>query len=155
MKYWLLKSEPNAFSVSDLKNCKNQTEPWDGIRNYQARNFMTNEMKNGDLAFFYHSNTKIPAIVGIVKIVKESYPDPSAFDVSSDYFDPKSTAENPRWFMVDVKFIRDTKIMPLNLLKTIDEFDDFALIKKGNRLSIIPVSQRNWNIILDIEKGLS
>ncbi|MEC7166229.1 MAG: EVE domain-containing protein, partial [SAR324 cluster bacterium] len=101
MRYWLLKSEPDVFSLEDLKNCPNQTEPWDGIRNYQARNLMRDEMKVGDQAFFYHSRQAEPAIVGTVRIVREAYPDHTSWDPSSKYFDEKSSAENPRWLMMD------------------------------------------------------
>ena len=104
MKYWLFKSEPDSFSIDDLKSCKNQTEHWDGVRNYQARNFMRDSIKKGDQVLFYHSSCKVPSIVGLAQVVRESYPDHTSFDPGSKYFDSKSTPSDPRWFMVDIKF---------------------------------------------------
>ena len=109
MNYWLLKSEPLAFSIEDLKELPNKTDHWDGVRNYQARNMMRDDMKKGDLAFFYHSNCNPPGIIGVVKVVKEGYPDHTAFDPDSKYFDPKSNPDNPRWIMVDVKYQKKLK----------------------------------------------
>ena len=107
MNYWLMKSEPDVFGIEHLKKCENKTEPWDGIRNYQARNFMRDDMKKGDKAFFYHSNCKQPGIVGIAKIVSNAYPDPTQFDAGSGYFDAKSDSGNPRWLLVDIQHVRD------------------------------------------------
>ena len=150
MNYWLLKSEPSVFSIDSLKKCPQKTDHWDGVRNYQARNFMK-EMRVGDLAFFYHSNCTPPGIVGIVKIVKEYYPDHTALDKKSNYYDPKSTTENPRWGMVKVKFIKKFKtIISLPELKKHSSLKNFPLVKKGNRLSVIPVKKDEWNNIIDL-----
>lgn len=153
MNYWLMKSEPDAFSIDDLRAMPNKTEHWDGIRNYQARNMMRDDMKKGDLVFFYHSNAKIIGIVGIAKVVKEAYPDFTAFEPGTRYFDPKSDPDKPRWFMVDIKFVRKLKrIITLAELKNYSSvLDDMPLLRKGNRLSIMPVSESHWNFILDLE----
>ena len=148
MKYWLMKSEPNAFSLEDLKNSKNGTECWDGIRNYQARNFMRDEMKIGDRVLFYHSVIK-PSVVGTAKVVKEVYPDYTAWDPESNYFDPKSTPENPRWLMVDIKFEHEfEKPIMLAELREIKGLENMLLLRKGMRLSIQPVQEDEFNIIL-------
>lgn len=147
-KYWLFKSEPNSFGIDDLAQCKLQTEPWDGVRNYQARNFMKDEMQVGDLGFFYHSSCKVPAIVGIVEIVKPAYPDFTAFDVKSKYFCSKSTDCNPIWYMVDVK-LKEIFTTPISLatLKQQPEIKDMKILQKGNRLSITPVTSQQWKFI--------
>jgi len=153
MNYWLMKSEPTAFGIDDLKNMPEQTEHWDGVRNYQARNMMRDQMKVGDQVFFYHSNCKIPGIVGIMEVIRESYPDHTAFDPQSKYFDPKSSPEKPRWFMVDIKYIRHTRrVIPLTELKDCEPLENMQLVRKGNRLSIIPVSADEWKIILRLEE---
>lgn len=153
MRYWLMKSEPDCFSIDDLKNSPNKTSCWDGVRNYQARNMMRDDMKKGDLVFFYHSNAKPPGIVGIAKVVKEAYPDHTAFDPESDHPDPKSTPDNPRWFMVDVQFKQKFKdIISLHELKQIAELSDMTLLQKGSRLSITPITEKQWQIINDIAK---
>lgn len=150
-KYWLMKSEPSTFGISDLASRPNQTEPWEGVRNYQARNFMRNDMQVGDEAFFYHSNCSEPGIVGIVKIVKAAYPDSFAFDKKSQYYDPKSTPDNPRWFMVDVKLTqRFDSPISLAALKENPLLNEWALVKKGNRLSILPVTSEQWQIVLNM-----
>lgn len=147
-----MKSEPSVFSIDDLANKPNQTYCWDGVRNYQARNMMRDDMKNGDLAFFYHSNCAEPAIVGIMQVVKESYPDFSAFDENDKYFDPKSNPNNPRWFMVDLKFIRKfSRPITLKELKIAPQLADLALVRRGNRLSIMPVAATQWDFILNLE----
>jgi predicted RNA-binding protein with PUA-like domain len=152
MSHWLMKSEPDTFSISDLYNKPNQTEHWDGIRNYQARNMMRDAMKLGDQAFFYHSNCAVPGIVGIMEVVKESYPDFSAFDPDNPYFDAKSNPDNPRWIMVDVKYIKTlSRIITLQELKNHPELSDMALIRRGNRLSIMPVSPSQWAFIRALE----
>ncbi len=153
MRYWLMKSEPHDFSIDDLENRPNQTEPWDGVRNYQARNFMRDGMSVGDRALFYHSNTKVPGVVGIMKIVSEAYPDPTAFDPEDKHYDPKSNPDNPRWYHVDVGFERKlSRTIGLSEIKArADEFGDFQLIRKGNRLSIMPVSKAQWDLILSME----
>ena len=152
MNYWLLKSEPSEFSIDNLALCPQQTEPWDGVRNYQARNMMRDQMKQGDLAFFYHSNTEPPGIVGIVEIVREAYPDTTAFDPSDKHYDPKSDPAQPRWFSVDVKLVRMLKrLISLAELREQPELADLALLRRGNRLSIIPVSAKQWRCILALE----
>ena len=152
MSYWLFKSEPAEFSIDDLVQCTDQTEPWDGVRNYQARNMMRDQMKCGDQAFFYHSNTQALGIVGIVEVVREAYPDPTAFDPKDKHFDPKSKPDQPRWFMVDVKLVRKLKrLISLAELQTQAELADLALVRRGNRLSIMPVSLEQWQYILNLE----
>lgn len=149
MQYWLMKSEPEAYSIDDLKQDK--VEPWDGIRNYQARNFMRDQMKKGDLAFFYHSNCKVPGVVGIMSIHQESYPDHTAFDPKSKYFDPKSNPDNPRWCMVDVKFKKKfNSTIPLSTLRETVGLESMVLLRPGNRLSITPVTEEEWNIVLSL-----
>ena len=151
MKYWLLKSEPDVFSLEDLKNCPNQTEPWDGIRNYQARNLMRDEMKVGDQAFFYHSRQAEPAIVGTVKVVREAYPDHTSWDPSSKYFDEKSSPDNPRWLMVDVQFESElSRPVTLKELRSVPELKEMFLLRKGMRLSVQPVTEAEFQLILAI-----
>lgn len=143
-----MKSEPETFSIDDLK--KERIDHWDGVRNYQARNFMKTMTKK-DLVFFYHSNCTPPGIVGVMEINKEAYPDFTSFDKRSKYYDPKSTKEKPRWFMVDVKFKEKFKeIIPLDKLKSLNSLKDLALVRKGNRLSIMPINKKEWNIILKL-----
>jgi len=150
MAYWLMKSEPDAFSIDDLERVG--TEPWDGIRNYQVRNMIRDEMKPGDRAFFYHSNTKVPGIVGIMDIVSEARPDPTAFDPDEKYYDPKSDPEKPRWLLVDVKYVRHTKRnIPLPELKADPALEEMPLVRRGNRLSIMPVTEDQWEHILSME----
>lgn len=152
MNYWLMKSEPDVFGINDLKAMPKKTDNWDGVRNYQARNMMRDQMKKGDLVFFYHSNCKEPGIVGIMKIAKESYPDFTSWNPDSKYFDPKSTEDNPRWFMVDVKHVRTFKrTITLSELKQHPELADLPLLRKGNRLSINPVTEEQWNFIVELE----
>lgn len=152
-KFWLMKSEPSTFSIDHLKALPNQTEHWEGVRNYQARNFMRDEMQVGDEAFFYHSNCDIPGIVGIVTIVKSAYPDHFALKKNSPYYDPKSTAENPRWYMVDVKLKQKfDAVIPLHALKENAALTKMPLVQKGNRLSILPVTASEWRAILKMLK---
>ena len=151
MQYWLFKSEPDAFSIDDLRGMPGKKDHWDGIRNYQARNMMRDDMKKGDLGFFYHSSCAVPGIVGIVEIVKEAYDDHTALDKKSRYFDPKATPENPRWCMVDVKFKKKFKsVLTLEALKKQKKLASMTLLKKGNRLSIMPVDAKHWNTILSL-----
>ena len=153
MKYWLFKSEPEEFGIDDLIKMPRKTEHWDGVRNYQARNMMRDEMKKGDQGFFYHSNCKEPGIVGIVEIVKEGYPDFTAFDKKDKHYDPKSDPDDPRWFMVDVKYVRKFKeTITLNDLKEEKSLADMPLVRRGNRLSVMPVSKKEWQHILKMEK---
>ncbi|GMQ96306.1 MAG: EVE domain-containing protein [Gammaproteobacteria bacterium] len=150
--YWLMKSEPGEFSIDDLMAQRPRIEPWDGVRNYQARNMLRDEMKPGDKAFFYHSACEEPGIVGIMKIAGKAYPDPTAFDPEDKHFDPKSDQENPRWFLVDVEFVRKLKrTISLRELKEHDALADMLLLRRGNRLSIMPVSESDWNTILALE----
>ena len=149
MKYWVMKSEPDVFGIDDLKARPKQTEHWDGVRNYQVRNMMRDEMKKGDLAFFYHSSCEVPGIAGIAKIVKEAYPDPTAFDPESKYHDPRSKPDNPAWLMVDVKFVKKLpRVIALSDLKAQPALEGMRLLQKGNRLSILPVTEDEWNVIL-------
>ena len=152
MNYWLMKSEPDVFGIDHLKAMPNKTEHWDGVRNYQARNMMRDDMKAGDQVFFYHSNCKEPGIVGIMKVVKAGYPDHTSWDPESKYYDPKSSADNPRWFMVDIKFARKFKrTITLNELKEQTRLEEMALVRRGNRLSIMPVTKKQWEIVLGME----
>ncbi|TVP91764.1 MAG: EVE domain-containing protein [Thioalkalivibrio sp.] len=148
MAYWLMKSEPDVFGIDDLERVG--VEPWEGVRNYQARNMMRDEMKKGDLAFFYHSNTKVPGIVGILRIHREGYPDDAAFDPEHTYYDPKSDPDNPRWYRVDVAFEEKfDEVIPLPWLKQQPELEDCPLVRRGNRLSIMPITEAQWDFILD------
>ena len=150
MAYWLMKSEPDAYSIDDLR--RDKREPWDGIRNYQARNMMRDDMKVGDKVFFYHSNCKEPGVVGIMKVVSKPYPDPTQFDPDSNYYDSKSDPEDPRWILVDVGFVRKTKRnITLTEIKAHPGLDDMVLTRKGNRLSVMPVDKEHWDIILGLE----
>ena len=150
MAYWLMKSEPDVYGIDDLK--RDKLEPWDGIRNYQVRNMFRDQMKVGDLAFFYHSNCKPPAVVGIMTIASEAYPDHTQFDPKSRYYDAKSDKESPRWLLVDVKYKRKLKReITLQELKENKELEDFRLNQKGNRLSVIPVKKSEWELILSLE----
>ncbi len=151
MNYWLMKSEPDAFSIDDLQ--KVRKEPWSGVRNYQARNFMWKDMKLGDGVLFYHSNAKIPGIAGLAKVASAAYPDPTQFDPESDYWDPKATVEKPRWFLVDVTFERKfSAVLSLETLKAnADILGDFVLLNRGTRLSVLPVTKAQWQTILKLE----
>ena len=150
MRYWLMKSEPGDVSIDDLANFPDQSVDWYGVRNYQARNFMRDQMKLGDQAFFYHSNCDVPGIAGIVEISKLAYPDRTQFDSKSHYFDPKSTAENPRWMKVDVKLVRKTRLLSLKELRSYPELAHMRILQKGNRLSITPVDPREWEFIMEV-----
>ena len=155
MKHWLMKSEPETFCIDDLAKSPRKTTHWDGVRNYQARSFMRDDMRIGDTAFFYHSNCEEPAIVGIVKVVKRGYPDHTAFDKNDKHYDADSDPEHPRWYMVDVRFER--KLAAPITLATLREHSSgalkgLALLQRGNRLSITPVSAAHWNFILSLER---
>ena len=148
--HWLMKTEPDTFSIDDLKQRKR--EPWDGVRNYQARNFMRDGMRVGDKVFFYHSNCAEPGIAGIAAVASAAYPDPSQFDPKSKYFDPTSTHDNPRWWLVEVKYVRKLKrVITLEELKQQPALVDMPLVRKGNRLSVLPVSADDWAFILALE----
>jgi predicted RNA-binding protein with PUA-like domain len=144
MAYWLMKSEPNCFSIDDLAQCQ-KPEGWDGVRNYQARNMMRDQMQVGDLAFFYHSNCQPPAVVGVMEIVQTGLVDHTAFDPEDQHFDPKSDPDNPRWIMVGVRF-KEKFSHPVSLeaIKNTPELDDMPLVRRGNRLSIMPVTAAQW-----------
>ena len=148
MRYWLMKSEPDMFGIEDLKKRPKQTEPWDGVRNYQARNMMRDDMAVGDKAFFYHSNCAEPGIVGIMTIAKAGYPDTTALDPESQYYDPKASSDNPRWYRVDVKFEKQfDKTIGLTRLKQYPQLEGMTVLTKGSRLSITPVSNAHWDFI--------
>jgi predicted RNA-binding protein with PUA-like domain len=149
-KYWLMKSEPTVFSLNDLMKSPDKTTCWEGVRNYQARNFMRDEMKIGDLILFYHSG-KNPSAVGIARVVKEGYPDDTAWDDQSDYFDPKSTPENPIWYRVDIQFEKKfSRSLSLKELRKINGLEDMMLLKKGMRLSVQPVTKEEFEIIVSL-----
>ena len=149
-QYWLLKSEPEAFSIDDLARSPRRTTCWEGVRNYQARNFLRT-MNRGDQAFFYHSNADPPAIVGVVEIVKPAYPDSYAFDAKSRYFDPKSSLDSPRWFMIDVQFVRKFSVpLALDTLRKVPKLQKMELLRRGSRLSIQPVCEQEWKIIMQM-----
>lgn len=150
MNYWLMKSEPDVFGIEHLERRKR--EPWDGVRNYQARNMLRDEMRPGDLAFFYHSNCEEPGIVGIMEILRTGLPDPTQFDPESKYYDPKSDPDNPRWYLVEVGFKRRLRrTLTLAELKDRPELAELALVRRGNRLSIMPMSRAQWDFILSLE----
>jgi predicted RNA-binding protein with PUA-like domain len=154
MRHWLLKSEPSTFSFEDLKSLPKHQTPWDGVRNYQARNFIRDGMAKGDLAFFYHSSCPEPGIAGIVRIVSAAYTDDTAFDPRSKHFDLASDPKSPRWYMVDVAYERALK-KPITL-RELKKFEDdslagLALLRRGNRLSVMPVSTAEWKFILSLE----
>jgi predicted RNA-binding protein with PUA-like domain len=152
MRYWLMKSEPDVFSIDDLMQRPGGIEPWEGVRNYQARNMLRDDIKKGDLAFFYHSSCAIPAIVGIIEVVKEGYPDPTAFIPRHKYYDPKSKPGNPIWYLVDVKFRRKLKrVITLTEIREQRPLQNMQLLQKGNRLSVMPVTKKEWDYILGLE----
>lgn len=147
MNYWLMKSEPSECSIDDVARAKKQTVPWTGVRNYQARNFMRDSMRVGDLAFFYHSSCPEPGIAGIVEIASPAYPDPTQFDPKSKYRDPASKPEEPRWMLVDTKLSRKTRLVPLPELRLHRELADMRILARGNRLSITPITPGEWAFI--------
>jgi predicted RNA-binding protein with PUA-like domain len=154
MNHWLLKSEPDTFSIDDLAACPRQTTAWDGVRNYQARNMLRDSMKKGDSAFFYHSSCALPGISGIVKITKAGYPDATALDPRHAHHDADSDPANPRWYVVDVKLERKLgRVITLDELREHAgrELADFVLLRRGNRLSVMPVTAREWSFILSME----
>ena len=147
MRYWLMKSEPHEFSIDDLARAARRTAPWFGVRNYQARNFMRDEMRPGDRVFFYHSSCAEPGIAGIAEVVSRAYPDATQFDRKSPYFDPKATRQAPRWFNVDVKWVRKTRLVGLAELRRHPELAGMRVLAPGNRLSITPVEPQEWAFI--------
>jgi len=149
MRYWLMKSEPDEASIDHLAHAPKKTLPWTGVRNYQARNFMRDQMQIGDGVLFYHSSCPEPGIAGIAKVASTAYPDPTQFDSKSPYFDPKSTQETPRWLLVDVSFVRKTPLIPLAELRAHDALSDMQVLARGNRLSITPVTEAQWRFITE------
>ncbi len=147
MRYWLMKSEPSDVSIDDLAAMPNQTVDWYGIRNYQARNFMRDQMNIGDGVFFYHSNCETPGIVGIVEVSSKAYPDRLQFIKGHKYYDPKATPETPRWVNVDVKLVKKTRVLSLKELREIPELANLRILQRGNRLSITPVDPKDWAFI--------
>jgi len=147
MHYWLMKSEPDEFSIDDLVRAKNQSTPWVGVRNYQARNYMRDVMQVGDRALFYHSSCPEPGVAGVVEISREAYPDATQFDPKSPYFDAKSTRAAPRWLHVDVKLVKKTRLVPLAELRATPGLEDMVTLRRGNRLSITPVTTAEWKIV--------
>ena len=151
MQYWLLKSEPSVFGIDDLAKRPGKRDSWTGVRNFQARNFLR-AMKRGDLAFFYHSSAKDTGIAGVVEVVREGYPDPTALDPKNEYFDPKSTPDNPLWYTVDVKLERKLqRLISLSELKEQSALSGMRLLRRGNRLSVMPVEKQHWDAILKLE----
>jgi predicted RNA-binding protein with PUA-like domain len=147
--YWLFKSEPTDFSWDDLKMSKSQTTFWDGVRNYQARNFLRDEIKKGDGVFFYHSNADPLVVMGYCEVVKAGYPDHTQFDMDDKHFDPKAKNDNPTWFMVDIKLKKEFKNpVTLDQIKTSSKLMNMRLIQRGNRLSVMPVTKKEWDEIL-------
>ena len=154
MNYWLMKTEPSTFGVDDLARKAKKTAMWDGVRNYQARNMLRDDFRKGDQAFLYHSSCEVPGIAGIVEVVRTAYPDPTAFDKKHDHYDEGSDRENPRWFVVDVQLKRRLKrVITLEELRkyATRELDGLLLLKRGNRLSITPLSAAHWKFILTLE----
>jgi predicted RNA-binding protein with PUA-like domain len=151
VNYWLMKSEPNEFSIDDLARVGR--EPWSGVRNYQARNYMRDGMRIGDGVLFYHSNCAVPGVVGVARVASQAYPDPTQFDATSDYHDPKSPADAPRWLLVDIGFERKLgRTISLDELREqAAKLGEFALLQRGNRLSVLPVSAAQWRHILKLE----
>ncbi|HWG71316.1 MAG TPA: EVE domain-containing protein [Steroidobacteraceae bacterium] len=154
MNHWLFKSEPDSFSIDALAKAPRQTTAWDGVRNYQARNMLRDSIKKGDQAFFYHSSCAVPGIAGIVAVVKEGYPDKTAFDPGHHHYDADSDAHEPRWFVVDVKLVRKfDRIITLDELRRHagKALKDFVLLRRGNRLSVMPVTHKEWEFVLTLE----
>ena len=151
MQYWIMKSEPTTYGIDHLIKCPKQSDYWEGVRNYQARNMMRDDMRPGDMAFFYHSNCDVPGIVGLMEITSEGYPDPTAFDPQSKYHDPKSDPDNPRWYLVDVHFKEKfDEIIPLSALRQEPKLANMLILRKGNRLSITPVTPQEWQTVLQM-----
>ncbi len=147
MSYWLMKSEPDEFSIDDLVRAPRKTTPWFGVRNYQARNYMRDAMRVGDGVLFYHSSCEVPGIAGLAEVASAPHPDETQFDPKSPYFDPKATRENPRWMLVDVKLVRKTRLLPLDELRSHAQLADMVILRRGNRLSVTPVTAAEWKHI--------
>lgn len=148
-----MKSEPDEFGIEDLIRSDKQTTTWSGVRNFQARNFMRDDMKLGDLAFFYHSSCPAPGVVGTMKVVKAAYPDPTQFDPASDYFDPKSKPDTPTWVAVDLQFVKQFPLVSLEALRKEPKLAEMRLLQKGNRLSVLPVNAAEWKRIMSMVEG--
>jgi predicted RNA-binding protein with PUA-like domain len=154
-RYWLMKSEPDSFSIYDLERAPNQTTFWDGVRNYQARNFLRDDMKVGDGVLFYHSGAEPPGVAGVAEIVREGYPDHTAFDPDHKYYDPKSALAKPTWFMTDIKLVRVfPTVLPLEVIKRTPGLENMAVVQRGSRLSVQPVAKREWDIIMKLAASL-
>lgn len=156
MRYWLLKSEPSTFGIDDLANAPRQTTAWEGVRNFQARNFLRDDMARGDRAFFYHSSCEVPGVAGIVAIVRAGYPDASAFDPDSEYHDPKGNTGNPTWYAVDVRL--EEQFDPVITLESLRphstrELKELLILRRGNRLSVTPVTKSEWDFILSLRSS--
>ena len=152
MRHWLMKSEPDEFSIDDLAAAKGRTTPWFGVRNYQARNFMRDQMRVGDRAFFYHSSCPEPGIAGVAEVTAQAYPDATQFDRKSPYFDPKAMRDAPRWFNVDVTFVEKLRLVSLAELRSHPELERMRILQRGNRLSITPIDPAEWAFVLKIAK---
>ena len=148
MAFWLMKSEPDEFSIDDLAAAPRKTSAWFGVRNYQARNYMRDHMKVGDGVLFYHSSCEVPGIAGVAKVASKAHPDLSQFDRRSEYYDPKAKRDDPRWMLVDVKLAKKTRVMPLDEMRGYRELARMVVLKRGNRLSITPVAEDEWKFIL-------
>lgn len=153
MNYWLLKSEPDVFSIEDLENAPKKTTHWDGVRNYQARNYLRDSIKLGDKVFYYHSNAEPSGIAGIAEVVREGYPDSTAFDKRDPHFDEKSDPKNPTWYMVDVRHVETfDSVISLAQLREIPKLKNMVLLQKGSRLSVQPVTAEEWKVIIDLKR---
>lgn len=149
MRYWLMKSEPDEASIDDALAAPDCTLPWTGVRNYQARNFMRDQMQVGDGVLFYHSSCAEPGIAGIAEVASSCYPDPTQFDPASAYHDPKSSLERPRWLLVDVRALKKTRLLSLAELRSHPELAELQILRRGNRLSITPVTPAEWSVIVN------
>ena len=147
MSYWLMKSEPDEFSIDDLVRAPGKTTPWFGVRNYQARNYMRDAMRPGDGVLFYHSSCEVPGIAGFAEVSSAAHPDETQFDPKSPYYDPKSTRESPRWMLVDVKLVRKTRLLALDEIRAQPQLADMVILRRGNRLSVTPVTAAEWKYI--------
>jgi predicted RNA-binding protein with PUA-like domain len=147
MSYWLMKSEPDEFSIDDLARAPKKSTPWFGVRNYLARNYMRDAMRVGDGVLFYHSSCEVPGIAGLARVASTPHPDDTQFDRRSKYFDPKATRENPRWMLVDVELVKKTRLLSLDELRGREELADMVVLRRGNRLSITPVTPAEWKLV--------
>jgi predicted RNA-binding protein with PUA-like domain len=154
MSYWLMKSEPSEFGIDDLAQRPGARDTWNGVRNFQARNMLRDDMQPGDLALFYHSSCPEPGVAGIIRITSRGHADACAFDPGSDHYDPDSSPDSPRWYAVDVEFVRKfSRLIPLAELRAQSGLKNLALLRRGNRLSVMPVSAAEWKRIISLEKG--